>query len=125
MKLTMKLIFLIVGIAVIFLLVINCSNSDPSQRPQSSDIASGNQPDKNLRILFRWSGDDFATKQQLETRDKIERLISDRQIGKVIQSGTGIGWMDIVIEVEEKDTARKKIENIIKEISPDAKFTIL
>jgi hypothetical protein len=125
MELAMKLIFRIVRMAIIFLLVIHCSNSDPSQNPPSAAIGSGKQPDKNLRILFRWPGDEFATKQQLEVRDKIERLISDRQIGNVIQSGTGLGWMDIVIEVEEKDTAREKIEKIIKEISPDAKFTIL
>lgn len=121
----MKLIFRILRMTIILLLVIHCSNSDPSQEPPSAAIASGNQPDKNLRILFRWPGDDSATKQQLEARDKIERLISDRQIGNVIQSGTGMGWMDIVIEVEKKDNAREKIEKIIKEISPDAKFTIL
>lgn len=125
MELTMKLIFRILRMTIILLLVIHCSNSDPSQEPPSAAIASGNQPDKNLRILFRWPGDDSATKQQLEARDKIERLISDRQIGNVIQSGTGMGWMDIVIEVEKKDNAREKIEKIIKEISPDAKFTIL
>jgi hypothetical protein len=125
MELAMKLIFLIVRMAIILLPVINCSNSDPSQEPPSADIASGNQPDKNLRILFRWPGDDFATTQQLEARDKIERLISERQIGNVVQSGAGMGWMDIVTEVEEKGNAREKIEKIIKEISPDAKFTIL
>ena len=61
----------------------------------------------------------------VETRDKIKALISDRQIGRVIQSGSGMGWMDIVIEVGDKDDTRKKIEKIIKEVSPDAKFTIL
>jgi hypothetical protein len=121
----MKSIFFIIPMAVVLLLVINCSNSDPSQAPQSPDLSSGNQPDKKLRILFRWPGDDFATKQQLEVRDKIERLISERQIGEVIQSGNGLGWMDIVIEVKEKENAREKIEKIIKQISPDARFTIL
>jgi hypothetical protein len=120
----MKSIFFIVRLGVIFLLVINCSNGDPSQRPPSSDSASGRQPDKNLRILFRWPGDDFATKQRLENRDKIVSLISKRQIGRVIQSGTGMGWMDIVVEVAEKENVRGNIEKIIREISPDAKFTI-
>jgi hypothetical protein len=121
----MKIILLIVRIAVIFLLAVSCSNSDPSQATQSSGQPSGNSPDKMLRILFRWPGDDFATKKQLEVRDRIGRLISDRQIGKVIQSGTGRGWMDIVIDVAEKENARAKIEKLIKEISPDANFNIL
>ena len=125
LKLAMKSIFFIIRMAVVLLLVINCSNSDPSQPPRSPDLSSGNQPDKKLRILFRWPGDDFATKQQLETRDKIRRLISERQIGKAIQSGTGQGWMDIIIEVKERENAQEQIEKIIKEISPDARFTIL
>lgn len=121
----MKSIFSIIRMAVVLLLVINCSNSDPSQALSSPDLSSGNQPEKKLRILFRWPGDDFATKQQLEVRDKIERLISERRIGKVIQSGTGLGWMDIVIEVKEKETAKERVEKIIKENAPNARFTIL
>ncbi len=120
----MKLIVPIVGIAAIFILVINCSNGDSSQDSQPADIVSGNQPDKNLRILFRWPGDDFATKPELEARDKIGQLISERQIGKLIRSGTGMGWMDIVIEVEEKAGAKREIKKIIGEISPESKFTI-
>jgi hypothetical protein len=124
MEPAMKLIFPIGRLAVVFLLCINCSNNDPSAGPRAADPASGNAPDKNLRILFRWPGDDFATRPQLEIRDKIERQISERQIGKVIQTGTGMGWMDIVVEVEEKESARIKIEKIIKQIAPDAQFSI-
>ena len=120
----MKFIFLTARIAVILLLVVSCSNNDPSKKPSSTGSAPGNQTSQNLRIIFQWSGDDFATKQQLEARDKIAYLISERQIGKVIQSGSGMGWMDIVIEVKEKENAREKIEKIIKEILPDGKFTI-
>jgi hypothetical protein len=121
----MKLIFRIVPTAAIVMLVLNCSNSDPSLSAQPDDKAPGNQTHRNLRILFQWPGDDFATKQQIETRDKIKALISEQHIGQVIQSGSGMGWMDIVIEVEDKNQARRKIEKIIKEASPDAKFTIL
>jgi hypothetical protein len=120
----MKPIFSIAPMVFIFFLAISCSNSDPSGESRSSEPAAGSRPDQNLRILFRWPGDDLATKQQLETRDRIERLISERQIGKVIQSGTGMGWMDIIVEVAEKDRARERIEKIIRQISPDSKFTI-
>ena len=124
MESAMKWIVPILGIAVMFFPVINCSNDDASQDSQPSDSVSGPPPDKNLRILFRWPGDDFATKQELETRDKIGRIISERQIGKVIRSGTGMGWMDIVVEVEEKESARSAIQKIISEISPESNFSI-
>ena len=125
LELAMKSIFFIILMAVILLLIVNCSNSDPSQTPQSPELSSGNQPEKKFRILFRWPGDDFATKQQLEVRDKIERLISERRIGRVIQSGTGLGWMDIVIQAKEKETAKERVKKIIKENAPNARFTIL
>jgi hypothetical protein len=124
MESVMKLIVPILGLAVVLILVINCSNGDSSKDSQPANRASGNQPDKNMRILFQWPGDDFATRQELETRDNIGRIISEKQIGKVIRSGTGMGWMDIVIEVEEKDSARRAIQKIIKEISPESKFTV-
>ncbi len=119
----MNFIRLIFRMAIIFFLVAGCSDSGPSQDPAPADGASGRPADKHLRILFRWPGDDFATKQELEVRDKIAGLISERHIGKIIQSGTGMGWMDIVIEVEQKDSARKKIIGVIEEIAPDAQYT--
>lgn len=121
----MRYIFLITGIAITFFLATGCSNNDPSQEARSTGNASGNTASKNLRILFRWPGDDFATRQQLEARDKIARLIEDRQIGYVVHSGTGMGWMDIVIEVTNKDSSRMEIEKIINEISPQANFSFL
>ena len=39
-------------------------NGDPSQESQFTDDASGKAAAKNLRILFRWPGDVFATRQQ-------------------------------------------------------------
>jgi hypothetical protein len=120
-----KIMISIAGIAIMFLLVTRCSNSDPSQDSQTTDNPSGSATPENLRILFRWPGDDFATRQQLETRDKIVRLIEERQIGFFIQSGTGMGWMDIVVAVDDKSSARNKIEKIINEISPQANFSLL
>jgi hypothetical protein len=55
--------------------------------------------------------------------NKIARLISERQIGIFLQADTGMDWVKIVIEVEEKDGARKEIVKIINAISPVANFS--
>ena len=124
MESTMKLTTPVAAITALIIFVMSCSNGDPSQDSQSESTTVGNHADKILRIHFRWPGDDFATKQELETRDTIGRILSEKQIGKVIRSGTGMGWMDIVVEVEEKDSARIAIQKIIKEISPESQFTV-
>ena len=77
-----------------------------------------------LRIVFSWPGDDLATRQELEIRDRIARQIALEGIGEIIRSGTGMGWMDLVVAVKEREIARRQIEQIVRAQSPDLVFTI-
>ncbi len=77
-----------------------------------------------LRILIKWSGDDFASKQDLEIRSKIETLITERGVGRIVSSGTGMGWMDIQVEVRDRANAREAIDQIMGEVAPEAKYLI-
>jgi hypothetical protein len=69
-------------------------------------------------------GDDFASKQDLEMKGRIESLIDERKAGQVTRSGTGMGWMDIWVRAKDKGKARGALEAIMKEIAPQAKFSI-
>jgi hypothetical protein len=77
-----------------------------------------------LRLVIRWPGDDFASRQDIETQNKIQNLISERKVGKIISAGTGMGWMDIVIRVKDKTIARSSISEIMRIAAPTRKFTI-
>ena len=77
-----------------------------------------------LRLVIRWPGDDFASRQDIETRDKIQNLIFERRVGKIVSAGTGMGWMDIVIKVKDKQAARSAISQIMRTAAPARKFTI-
>jgi len=103
--------------AIIFSLVWNCSDAEPP-------ASVGGGPGRNLRLVIKWPGDDMASRQDLELRDQIEQRIANMRIGKIVRSGTGMGWMDIVLEVSEPDKARPKIGAIVKEIAPNLKFEI-
>jgi hypothetical protein len=103
--------------AIIFSLVWSCSDAEPP-------ASVGGRPDRNLRLVIKWPGDDMASKQDLELRNKIEQNIVKRRIGKIVRSGTGMGWMDIVFEVNVPEKARPEIEAVIKEIAPKLKFEI-
>jgi len=41
-----------------------------------------------------------------------------------VRTGTGMGWMDIVIEVQNKERARREIAAIVKRIAPGFRLTI-
>ena len=117
-----KYAFILSTIVVIFLL--GCSDDVP-QGKETHFLKSGNMSSKsNLQIVIHWPGDDFATKQDLETRDKIEGLIVESNVGKIIRVGTGMGWMDISIAVKDKTVAQPAIKEIIKTVAPTVKFFI-
>ena len=94
-----------------------CSDSEPP--------SSGREgPAKNLRLVIKWSGDDPASKQDLNLRDKIEQQLVAKKVGKIVRSGTGMGWMDIVLEVDEQIKAREEIKAIVKSVAPEANFEV-
>jgi hypothetical protein len=106
-----------IGLTALLLGLWGCPDGDTPQTPAKGGATL-------LRIVAKWPGDDFASKQQLETRDKIGRLISESGVGKVVRSATGMGWMDIVVTVEDSDRARMEIEKIIGEMAPGGGFSI-
>ena len=77
-----------------------------------------------MRLIIKWPGDDLASKQDLELRDKIEQLLVEKKVGKIVRTGTGMGWMDIVLEVKDPKRARIEIQSIVSATAPDSNFAI-
>jgi hypothetical protein len=71
-----------------------------------------------------WPGDDLASRQEIEIRDKIARTIEERGIGTVTRVGTEMGTMEIFVKVEKKEAARSEIQAIVREMAPDMKSYI-
>ena len=103
--------------AIILALLWSCSEGEPP-----ASVSEG--PANNLRLIIKWPGDDLASKQDLEIRDKIEQRIVAEKVGNIVRSGTGMGWMDIVLQVKDTARARIEIESIMKAIAPDSMFAI-
>jgi hypothetical protein len=103
--------------AIILTLLGSCTDGEPP-----ASVGEGQA--QNLRLVIKWPGDDLASKQNLELRDKIEQLLVKQKVGKILRSGTGMGWMDIVVEVEDVERARIETEAVVKAIAPDLKFAI-
>ena len=108
---------------VILLLLIGCSGEGPDRGTSLLPSHKTSMP-TILRIIIKWPGDDFASKQDLETRSKIENLIVERGVGRILGDRTGMGWMDIVVEAEDRESAKKAINEIMGEAAPKAKYFI-
>ena len=101
-----------------------CGDKQPTNAEKKSPSEDKAVTHSILRIVFKWPGDDFASRQDLAIRDKIGELIRERGVGKIIRAGTGMGWMDMFIEVKDKDRAIPKLKSIIKETGSELDFTI-
>ena len=113
-----------VAVGFILFLAAGCGDEEPTNAVKKPSVQDKTGAHNTLRIVFKLPGDDFASRQDLAIRDKIGDLIRERGVGKIMRAGTGMGWMDIFIEVENKDNATPKLEAIIKETEPAIIFTI-
>ncbi len=109
---------------IALLTLIGCSDDAPHNKTAKTSEHGTMQDENMLRIVIRWPGDDFASRQDIETRNNIESLILERKIGKIIRVGTGMGWMDITVEVKDKQAVRSSINDIMRIAAPTRKFTI-
>ena len=114
---------LILSLALL-LTVIGCSDDAPQKQAAKISETGIHHKEHLLRVVIRWPGDDFASRQDIETRNKIQNFISERNVGKVVRAGTGMGWMDIIVEVKDKNAARSSISEIMRIVAPARKFTI-
>ena len=92
---------------------------EDSSSPLNTSIVSS-----HLRIVIKWPGDDMASRHELALRDRIAQRIVNENIGKIVRSGTGMGWMDIVVTVEDSESNSARIEQIVKVLVPDSGYTI-
>jgi hypothetical protein len=108
----------------VFLLSAGCGDNAPTNAKKKPSVDDKTGAHNTLRLVFKWPGDDFASQQDLAMREKIGELIRERGVGKIIRAGSGMGWMDILIKVKNKDSAIANLKSIIKETGSDFSYTI-
>jgi len=120
----MNIKFALILSVMALLTIIGCSDDVPHGKTAKTAERGMMLYENKLRVVIRWPGDDFASRQDIETRNKIESLILERKVGKITRVGTGMGWMDIAVEVKDKQVARSSISEIMRMVAPTRKFTI-
>ena len=103
-------------VMLIVFAAVGCTSEEDRQSTDQLDSGM-------LRIVMRWAGDDFASQNQLAVRDEIARNIAESGKGIILRTGTGMGWMDIIVEARE-NKAHTAIEAIVKEHAKGFAFSI-
>ena len=117
-----KWFFILIGFAL--LLAVSCGDEKPTDTVKKPSARDKTGAYNTLRIVFKWPGDDFGSREDLAIRDRISALIRQRGVGRIIRTGTGMGRMDIYFEVQDKDNANPELEAIIKELAPKINYSI-
>jgi len=66
-----------------------------------------------LNVQIRLTGNDFPTHDELELRSKLESDVEHEHIGTILDAGSGSGYMDITVGVDETVTTIPKIRAIL------------
>jgi len=68
----------------------------------------------DVRIKLREGG--LAQRDELSLRHKFQEEIENRGIGKDLGGGSGLGEMDISVEVSDVETGKGKLRELAKEL---------
>jgi len=77
-----------------------------------------------VHIEVKLKGNGFPAPEETANRYKYEDLIAERNIGEIVDSGAGMGVMDIFVEVSDAAAAKEAILSIAKELNIEEITTI-
>ena len=69
-----------------------------------------------IQIAIRLEGDGFATSDELELRDVIEDWITAQNLGQIVDAGSGLGVMNLAVEVSDATAALEQLEVYIAQL---------
>ena len=97
------------------------------ERPAPGDRAGGDAqtpPPEVVRIVFDLPGDDIGGPEAQVLLEDVKAALGERQAGRVLRSGFGMGEAEIVLQVQG-DGAPEKIRGAIEAARPQAKYRIV
>lgn len=72
-------------------------------------------PKSEIHIQIKLKGDKFASPEEFDERNQLEDEIEKRKIGQVVDAGSGMGVMDLSVEVADPVKAKGQILELLAE----------
>jgi len=66
-------------------------------------------------VRLKLAGDGMATPEELHLRQSIEDEIEKRDIGSIVDTGSGNGWAHLDVVVADPDEASPRLREILRE----------
>ena len=99
-----------IAIAVIVLGLFACQNEKTSMIKETINEA---RKKARVNVQIRLASSDFPTSEELALRRKLEADIEREHIGAVLDAGSGSGFMDFTVEVDDTVTSIPKIRALV------------
>jgi hypothetical protein len=106
--------------AVLLFCIVSCRQSSFDEKSaQETTFLKG-----NYRIIFSLPGDDFASAVDLQQLQIIKETIVKEGVGKPIGTGSGMGNMVLIVNINTEE-AMRTLKHIIHDNYPSAKYKIV
>lgn len=69
-----------------------------------------------LEMIINLAGESLAKPDELDLKWRLSKLIEARSIGTVIGSGSGLGKMDIGVEVDEVESSKSNLRQLAEDL---------
>ncbi len=77
------------------------------------EVATQIRERPRVQLFVKLAGEE-ATKEELDLRHRIEERIEQQNIGRLISSGSGSGFMDVTVEVENTADAISQLRKVLQ-----------
>jgi hypothetical protein len=96
------------------LLVVACQReSRKAAQEVIGEVTSGLREKHRVQVSVKASAED-PTPEDLELRKSIETRIEQENIGRIVSSGAGAGFIDITVEVENTAVAIPRLRSVLQ-----------
>lgn len=69
-----------------------------------------------MQIAIRLEGEGLASQDELELRDVVEDWITQQNLGEIVDAGSGLGLMNLAVEVGDAPAALALLESYITQL---------
>ena len=82
------------------------------------------RPNERVRVRVRLERTELPKAEDLEVRNQLEEQVTVQRVGTVVDRGEGVGWFDIVIDVESSGDAVPQVRAILESMELAEKSAI-
>ena len=74
------------------------------------------QHQTEVHLQIKLSGEGFPTPRELQTRYELEDFVQARGLGRIVDAGSGMGVMDVVIATSDPERTEKELKELVSRL---------